>query len=130
MTFDDNLVVLLVNACIQNNVKEEVQTMHFLMWLAGTYKITMSSLKDLVNFTSNCLNNSSTDIFYNNNNTNISDSFQISKNLEPIGIIRYFPFALKNSECWLPCNGMTYKASKYPELYRLITNNYSMVELK
>ena len=69
MTFDDNLVVLLVNACIQNNVKEEVQTMHFLMWLAGTYKITMSSLKDLVNFTSNCLNNSSTDIFYNNKYT-------------------------------------------------------------
>ena len=55
MTFDDNLVVLLVNACIQDNVKEEVQTMHFLMWLAGTYKITMSSLKDLVNFTSNCI---------------------------------------------------------------------------
>ena len=74
------------------------------------------------------LKNGKIDIFYNNNNTNISNSFQISKNLEPIGIIRYFRFPLINSYCWLPCNGTTYKASKYPELYRLITNDYSEIK--
>ena len=70
MTFDTNLIVLLINGCIQNNVTEEIKTMHFLMWLAGTYKITMASLKDLVTFTSNCLENSNTEIFYKNQTMN------------------------------------------------------------
>ena len=71
--FHKKCTILLVNSCMANNIEEEVKTLHFLMYLVGTSKIPLSSLKNTVKYTTSCLDNSADRTFFGENTLDILD---------------------------------------------------------
>ncbi len=71
--FHKKCTVLLVNSCIANDIEEEIKTLHFLMYLVGTSKIPLSSLKNIVKYATSCLDNSASKTFFGDNTLDMLD---------------------------------------------------------
>ena len=73
LNFHKKCTVLLVNSCIANSIEEEMKLLHFLMYLVGTSKIPLSSLKTTVKYTTSCLDNSASKPFFGDNTLDMLD---------------------------------------------------------